>query len=73
MSTWEDQIKKIVHLQYFNGKKWVYTGGPFNNEEMAWISLGADNLNYRTVDEATGEVLTDNSKQSTLTGGNGRR
>lgn len=50
----------MVYLQYFNGTSWVSAGGPFGNEMIAWISLGSDNHNYRTVTQ-TGEVLTDKS------------
>jgi expansin (peptidoglycan-binding protein) len=49
----------MVKLQYFNGKKWIDCG-EFHNERIAWISLGSDNLNYRTIDE-NGAVLTDKS------------
>lgn len=31
---------------------------------MAWISLGGDDSNYRTVDADTGKVLTDKSEQN---------
>lgn len=48
----------MVCLEYFNGTKWIGCG-EFNNERIAWISLGGDDLNYRTVDIATGDVLTD--------------
>ncbi len=51
----------MVNLEYFNGEEWVSAGGPFGNETIAWISLGGDNLNYRTVNAETGEVLTDKS------------
>lgn len=50
----------MVKLQYFNGKKWVPCG-EFASERNAWISLGCDNFNYRTVDAETGKVLTDKS------------
>ena len=49
-----------VCLEYFNGHNWVAAGGPFFNENIAWISLGGDNLNYRTVTQS-GIVIT--SKQ----------
>lgn len=49
----------MITLEYFNGKKWVVCG-QFHNEDFAWISLGGDNANYRTVD-ASGKVLTDKS------------
>lgn len=50
----------MVKIEYFNGKEWVPAGGPFGNEAFAWVSLGGDDLNYRTVDE-NGKVLTDKS------------
>ncbi len=46
----------MVTLQYFDGTKFVDCG-TFNHEWMAWVSLGGDNINYRTVD-STGKVLT---------------
>lgn len=49
----------MVKLEYFNGKEWV-DAGVFPNERIAWISLGGDDVNYRTVDE-DGNVLTDKS------------
>jgi len=53
----------MVRLEYFNGNEWVYAG-EFHNEHIAWISLGDDNLNYRTVDSVTGKVLTDKSSKT---------
>jgi len=52
----------MVALQYFNDreKKWIDCGD-FHNEQIAWISLGGDDINYRTVDKETGNVLTDKS------------
>ena len=50
----------MVILQYFNGKEWVYVS-TWNNEDMAWISLGGDDFNYRTVDQ-NGNVLTSKAK-----------
>lgn len=50
----------MIKLQYFNGKKWVDVS-TWQNETIAWISLGGDDFNYRTVDEQ-GNVLTDKSK-----------
>ncbi|WP_372809450.1 hypothetical protein [Litorivivens sp.] len=47
----------MVNLQYFNGDEWIDCGD-FHSEHIAWISLGGDDLNYRTVDE-NGKVLTD--------------
>jgi hypothetical protein len=52
-------LKIMIELQYFNGKEWV-TVEIFYNERIAWISLGGDDFNYRTVDE-NGKVLTDKS------------
>jgi|LGOV01.1.fsa_nt_gb expansin (peptidoglycan-binding protein) len=51
----------MIKLQYFNGKEWVDVS-EWHNEAMAWISLGDDNFNYRTVD-VNGNVLTDKSKE----------
>lgn len=48
-----------VTLQYFNGKEWIFVS-EWVNETLAWVSLGDDDFNYRTVDE-NGEVLTDKS------------
>lgn len=52
----------MIELQYFDGTKWE-TVSTWHNEMLAWVSLGDDNFNYRTVDE-NGKVLTDKSKQS---------
>ena len=49
----------MVRLEYWNGTEWVFAGGEFVNEFIAWISLGEDNINYRTVDVESGKVLTD--------------
>ncbi len=49
----------MVKIEYFNGKEWVPTDGLFGNELLAWVSLGSDYRNYRTVDADTGEVMTD--------------
>lgn len=46
-----------ITLEYFDGKKWVHAGF-FASEAFAWMSLGGDDANYRTVD-ASGNVLTD--------------
>ena len=51
----------MVQLQYWNGIKWVDVGKPFTNETVAWVFLGGDDVNYRTVDIETGKVLTDRS------------
>lgn len=50
----------MITLQYFNGIEWIYAGGPFVNETLAWVSLGGDDDNYRTIDK-DGNVLTDKS------------
>lgn len=47
----------MITLQYFNGKEWQ-TVSEWANEMFAWVSLGTDNFNYRTVD-GEGNVLTD--------------
>lgn len=49
----------MITLQYFNGKEWQ-TVSEWANEVFAWVSLGTDNFNYRTVD-VEGNVLTDMS------------
>lgn len=49
----------MITLEYFNGVKWVFVSN-WANEAMAWISLGSDDFNYRTVDQF-GNVLTDKS------------
>lgn len=54
----------MIRIEYFNGDDWVSTGQKFYNELMAWASLGGDDLNYRTVDDKTGEVLTDKQVKS---------
>jgi len=51
----------MVKIEYFNGKEWVPVRGQFSEEKMAWISLGGDDYNYRTIDKETGKVLTDKS------------
>jgi len=50
----------MIRLEYFDGKKWIFVS-EWVNEILAWVSLGGDNLNYRTIDEK-GKVLTDKSK-----------
>ena len=52
----------MVQLEYFNGKAWISAGKPWHSEQIAWISLGDDYFNYRTVETSTGKVLTDKSK-----------
>lgn len=51
----------MIKLEYFNGSEWVFVS-EWPNEKMAWISLGGDDFNYRTVDKS-GSVLTDKSKR----------
>lgn len=53
----------MITLEYFDGEKWIYASGPWINETLAWVSLGGDDYNYRTVDE-NGKVLTDKSKEA---------
>jgi hypothetical protein len=50
----------MITLQYFNGQEWV-TVSEWQNETLAWISLGGDDYNYRTIDNS-GNVITDKSK-----------
>lgn len=47
----------MIKLQYWNESKWIDCG-EFHNERIAWVSLGGDDFNYRTVDKETGDVLT---------------
>ena len=49
----------MIQLQYWNGTKWIDIGEPWTHECIAWVSLGGDDINYRTVDTETGKVLTD--------------
>ncbi len=49
---------ETVQLEYFDGRHWQPVGKPFFNERNAWISLGGDDANYRTID-SQGNVLTD--------------
>jgi expansin (peptidoglycan-binding protein) len=51
----------MITLEYFDGKKWVFVS-KWYREDLAWVSLGGDDYNYRTVDEK-GNVLTDKSKE----------
>lgn len=46
----------MITLQYFTGEEWVDVS-QWGNEHLAWISLGDDNMGYRTIDEK-GNVLT---------------
>ena len=49
----------MVKLQFFNGSEWIDCG-EFNSEFIAWLSLGGDDADYRTIDHL-GLVLTDKS------------
>jgi hypothetical protein len=49
----------MITLEYFNGTSWEPVG-EFHCEDFAWMSLGGDDQNYRTLDEH-GKVLTDKS------------
>lgn len=51
----------MVRLEYWNGEQWIFVD-KYPSDKMAWIALGGDNYNYRTVDIFTGIVLTDNSE-----------
>ena len=51
----------MVTLQYYDGEEWLDCGN-FGNEHIAWISLGGDDINYRTIDKESREVLTDKTQ-----------
>jgi len=51
----------MVKLQYKDGIGEWMTVSEWENERIAWMSLGYDNRNYRTVDP-DGNVLTNKSK-----------
>lgn len=51
----------MVRLQWYDGKKWIDVG-KFHNNTFAWMSLGSDNLNYRTMDE-NDKILKDTSEK----------
>ena len=53
----------MVRLEYWNGEKWILCG-QWHSEHLAWISLGGDDYNYRTVHYKTYEVITDKSTDS---------
>lgn len=40
----------MYRLEYFNGKEWGLVG-IWQSPDLAWISLGGDNLDYRVVGE----------------------
>ena len=46
----------MIKLEYFDGTKWCYVG-EYVNENIAWVTLGTDNYNFRTVDENGNAVL----------------
>lgn len=48
----------MIKLQYWSNEKWIDCG-EFHHEGTAWVSLGGDDLNYRTVDKETGVTLSD--------------
>jgi len=50
-----------VRLEYWNGKKFIVCGD-FYNDQLAWVSLGGDDVNYRTVDIKSNEVITNKKK-----------
>ena len=52
-------MKKEVVLEYWDGEKWIHCSY-WLSENLAWTSLGGDNINYRTR-LINGEVLTDKS------------
>ena len=49
----------MVQIQYWNGSEWINVGEPWAHEWIAWVSLGGDDVNYRTIEVDTGKVLTD--------------
>lgn len=49
----------MIQLQYWNGTEWIDVGEPWANETIAWMSLGGDDVNYRTIDTRTEKILTD--------------
>lgn len=52
-----------INLEYFNGTEWIHVDG-FKTNELAWITLGADNRDYRTVD-SKGRVIEEARVNST--------
>jgi hypothetical protein len=54
----------MIKIQYYDGSKWV-PAGEFCNEMLCWVSLGDDNVNYRTIDE-NGNILTDKSSLTSV-------
>lgn len=49
----------MIRLQYLSKGRWIDVS-EWCNELTAWLSLGSDNFNYRTIDE-DGNILTDKS------------
>lgn len=47
----------MIELQYWDGETWLHCG-LFLNEDLAWVSLGGDDDDYRTIDP-DGNILTD--------------
>ncbi|MEM7485825.1 MAG: hypothetical protein AAF348_11515 [Bacteroidota bacterium] len=45
----------MVTLEYFNGSEWVFVD-KYPSNHIAWIALGDDFDNYRTINEF-GEVI----------------
>ena len=50
----------MIKLQYYNGQEWT-TVSEWNSAYAAWVSLGEDTLNYRSLD-AQGNVIVQNKK-----------
>lgn len=50
----------MVTLEYYNGTHWIFVS-EYVNENIAWMTLGDDNFNYRVVNEK-GDVLKINTK-----------
>jgi len=47
----------MVTLQYNNGKEWVFAG-EYPTDIIAWMALGPEYENHRTVDQE-GKVIND--------------
>lgn len=45
----------MITLEYFNGKEWIFAG-EYESNHIAWLVLGPDYENHRTVDE-NGKVI----------------
>lgn len=54
-----DYIQEPVWLEYNNGTEWIRTS-EWPTEELAWMSLGDDNVGYRTVSKSNGTVVREN-------------